>query len=252
MSRARFLGTYVAMLVGAVIVYLAIRNRGLALSPVLPAHPAAAPGSSDSSLASVLLALAVITLLARGLGAVFARWVGQPSVIGEIVAAIVLGPSLLGSAAPGAYAFLVPATVAGVMALACAAVDDVTAWTLGLLSSWTDWAWCAVIIVVATLGKVGGSAVAARLAGMGGRASTAIGILMNTRGLMELVVLGIGLDLGVIGPTLFAMLVLMAIVTTFATSPLLRWFVGAGVFSERPESTGARPGHGGFEPWHPA
>ena len=62
---------------------------------------------------------------------------------------------------------------------------------------------------------------------------------MNTRGLMELIVLNIGLDLGVISPTLFAMLVIMALVTTFATSPLLRWFVGAGVFSERPGSTGA-------------
>ena len=117
MSRARFLGTYVAMLVGVVIVYLAIRSRGLALSPVLPAHAAAAPGSGDSSLASVLLALAVITLLARGLGAVFARWLGQPSVIGEIVAGIVLGPSLLGAAAPSAYAFLLPATATGYLGL---------------------------------------------------------------------------------------------------------------------------------------
>jgi Kef-type K+ transport system membrane component KefB len=104
---------------------------------------------------------------------------------------------------------------------------------LGLLSSWTDWGWCLLIIVVATIGKVGGSAITARLNGMDNRASAAIGILMNTRGLMELIVLNVGLDLGVISPTLFAMLVLMAIATTFATSPLLRWFVGAEVFDQR-------------------
>jgi Kef-type K+ transport system membrane component KefB len=49
---------------------------------------------------------------------------------------------------------------------------------------------------------------------------------MNTRGLVELIVLNIGLDLGVISPTLFAMLVLMALVTTFATSPVLDWLTG--------------------------
>lgn len=62
---------------------------------------------------------------------------------------------------------------------------------------------------------------AARLTGLPWRDAAAIGILMNTRGLMELIVLNIGLDLKVISPTLFAMLVIMAIVTTFATTPVL-------------------------------
>jgi len=78
-----------------------------------------------------------------------------------------------------------------------------------------------MIIVVATLGKFGGSALAARLTGLGWREACALGVLMNTRGLMELVILNIGLDLGVISPPLFAMMVLMAIVTTFATTPVL-------------------------------
>jgi Kef-type K+ transport system membrane component KefB len=78
-----------------------------------------------------------------------------------------------------------------------------------------------VIIGVATAGKFGGTALAARLAGISGRDSAALGILMNTRGLVELIVLNIGLDLGVLSPRLFTMLVVMAIVTTIMTSPIL-------------------------------
>ena len=81
---------------------------------------------------------------------------------------------------------------------------------------------CALIILVATVGKFGGSSLAARLTGMDWRTSAALGTLMNTRGLMELVVLNIGLDLEVISPTLFSMMVVMALVTTIATSPVLR------------------------------
>ena len=80
-----------------------------------------------------------------------------------------------------------------------------------------------MIIAVASLGKFGGTLAAARLVGLDWRTSSALGILLNTRGLMELIVLNVGLDLGVITPTLFAMLVLMALATTLATSPLLSW-----------------------------
>jgi Kef-type K+ transport system membrane component KefB len=457
MARFRFVASYGAMIILAVVAYFGIRSLGSALVPGVLAPSSRASSSGDTSFATVLLALAVITLLARALGAAFERWLGQPRVIGEIVAGIVLGPSLLGAVAPAAYALLLPAGAAsylgllakvgvvlfmflvglelhpgglrhasratlaiahasilvpflfgsllalglyphygttqvgfttfslflgislsvtafpvlarilrdwrvqntplGALVLACAAVNDATAWTLlalvvgvangqlataaltlprvagylavmflvvrpllkrlsareddrigpleqstlamvfvamllsawmtesigihalfgafllgallphdgrlatdlrmrledvvvvlflpaffaftgmrtqlGLLSSWTDWGWCVLVIVVATIGKVGGSAVTAWLNGMDNRSSAAIGILMNTRGLMELIVLNVGLDLGVITPTLFAMLVLMAIATTFATSPLLRWFVGTEVFEER-------------------
>jgi Kef-type K+ transport system membrane component KefB/nucleotide-binding universal stress UspA family protein len=92
---------------------------------------------------------------------------------------------------------------------------------IGLLSSWSDWAWCALIILVACLGKFGGSTLAARVMGIGWRDASTIGVLMNTRGLMELIVLNIGLDLGVIGPKLFTMMVIMALVTTFMTTPIL-------------------------------
>ena len=102
---------------------------------------------------------------------------------------------------------------------------------------------CAAIIAVATLGKFGGTLAAARIMGLGWRDSASLGILMNTRGLMELIVLNIGLDLGVISPTLFAMMVLMAIVTTMATSPVLLALVperaaAAGVDDETPSVAG--------------
>ena len=92
---------------------------------------------------------------------------------------------------------------------------------IGLVSSFGDWLVCGVIICAASLGKFGGSAIAARLTGLDWRQAASLGILMNTRGLMELIVLNIGLDLGVLSPTLFAMLVIMALVTTMATTPVL-------------------------------
>ena len=90
-----------------------------------------------------------------------------------------------------------------------------------LVSGWQSWIFCVVIILVATLGKFGGSVVAARFTGLDWRLSAALGVLMNTRGLMELIVLNIGLELGVISPTLFAMMVIMALTTTIATTPFL-------------------------------
>jgi Kef-type K+ transport system membrane component KefB len=93
---------------------------------------------------------------------------------------------------------------------------------IGLLDSTSDWLLCVLVIVLACLGKFGGSVLAARMSGMAWRQSSAIGVLMNTRGLVELVVLNIGYDLGLVSPTLFTMLVIMALVTTFMTAPLLR------------------------------
>ncbi|HXW85238.1 MAG TPA: cation:proton antiporter, partial [Candidatus Binataceae bacterium] len=92
---------------------------------------------------------------------------------------------------------------------------------IGLVKGADQWIICALITLVASLGKFGGTSIAARATGLGWRDASALGVLMNTRGLMELIVLNIGLDLGVISPELFAMLVLMALVTTFATTPIL-------------------------------
>jgi Kef-type K+ transport system membrane component KefB len=92
---------------------------------------------------------------------------------------------------------------------------------LGLLGGGDAWGWALAIFVVAVAGKLGGSALAARVSGRPWREALALGALMNTRGLMELVILNIGLDLGVLSPALYSMMVLMAFATTVMTSPLL-------------------------------
>ncbi len=84
------------------------------------------------------------------------------------------------------------------------------------------WMYCGLIILVATAGKLGGSTLASWLSGMPLRKAAGLGTLMNTRGLMELVILNIGLDIGVISPALFSMMVVMALFTTFMTTPVLR------------------------------
>ena len=92
---------------------------------------------------------------------------------------------------------------------------------VGLLNSPEKWLLCLAVIGVAIVGKYAGTYVAARVSGIDHRESSALGWLMNTRGLTELIVLNIGLELKVITPLLFTMLVIMALVTTFITSPLL-------------------------------
>jgi Kef-type K+ transport system membrane component KefB len=92
---------------------------------------------------------------------------------------------------------------------------------IALLNDWQSWALCGVIILVAIAGKLGGSMFMSRWTGMSWSDSFSIGVLMNTRGLVELVVLNIGYDLGILSDRIFAMMVLMALVTTFMTGPLL-------------------------------
>lgn len=92
---------------------------------------------------------------------------------------------------------------------------------LGLLEGAADFALCAAIVLIAVAGKLGGSAVAARLTGAPWREALTIGALMNTRGLMELVVLNLGYDLGILSPRVFTMMVVMALATTLMTGPLL-------------------------------
>jgi len=446
-AGTRAVAVYGLMIGGLVLLYLWIRSYGQTLGAPLASGTAifgsAASRATEGDLLHVLLALVVVIATARAMGSIF-RNLGQPQVVGEILAGIVLGPSLLGRLAPGAEGYLFPATVGpalniiaqvgvilymflvgleldpallrkrghttvaishasivapfllgatialylyprlstrdvpftcfslflgvsmsvtafpvlariltdrgihktrmGAIALTCAAVDDVTAWCMlafvvgvaraqaagavatiamalgfvalmivvvrpamvrlslvygnrgrltqgvmasifiallisasateligihavfgafalgaviphdsgmareltdrledivivlllpaffaytglrtqiGLVSGYEQWMMCALIVVVASAGKFGGSVVAARITGLNWRDSSALGVLMNTRGLMELIVLNIGLEMNVISPTLFAMLVIMALVTTFATTPIL-------------------------------
>ena len=94
---------------------------------------------------------------------------------------------------------------------------------IGLLNTPELWLLCATVLGVAIIGKYVGTYAAARVCGISNREASALGWMMNTRGLTELIVLNIGLSLGVISPLLFTMLVIMALVTTFMTSPLLEW-----------------------------
>lgn len=92
---------------------------------------------------------------------------------------------------------------------------------IGLLNTASQWTMCGIIILAAVAGKFLGSAFAARVTHQSWRDSLIIGVLMNTRGLMELIVLNIGYDLGILTPQVFSMMVIMALVTTFMTGPAL-------------------------------
>ena len=108
---------------------------------------------------------------------------------------------------------------------------------IGLLDRPILWLITLVLIVVAIVGKLFGAMIAARVTGFDWRASAVIGTLMNTRGLTELIVLNLALEKGVISNALFAMLVIMALVTTFMAGPMLA--------PARPEEQVRRAGRGG-------
>jgi len=107
---------------------------------------------------------------------------------------------------------------------------------IGLLNDWLSWLMCAVIILIAITGKLGSGMLMARWTGMSWRDAFSLGVLMNTRGLVELVVLNIGYDLGILSARAFTMLVLMALVTTFMTGPLLS-LAGGTKRAERTDGT---------------
>jgi Kef-type K+ transport system membrane component KefB len=120
--------------------------------------------------------------------------------------------------------------------------------SVGLLTGETLWFYCALIVLVAIAGKLLGCVVSVRSAGMDWREAFSVGVLMNTRGLIELVILNVGLDLGVISPTLFSMMVIMALITTLMTTPLLDLMARSGGAGElaslsAPPTVASRQGH---------
>lgn len=106
--------------------------------------------------------------------------------------------------------------------------------SIGLINSPDMVLYCGLVFLVAVAGKFGGSMISARLMGTSWREATAVGILMNTRGLIELVIINIGLDIGVLTPPLFSMMVLMAVGTTLMTTPLLLWVYPQGTENNLP------------------
>ena len=113
--------------------------------------------------------------------------------------------------------------------------------SIGLVDGARLWFYTGLIVAIAIAGKFGGTAIAARLSGMPLREAGALGILMNTRGLMELVLLNIGLEIGVISPVLFSMLVFMALFTTFMTAPMLEWVYFTRMFPGKYETADTQP-----------
>jgi Kef-type K+ transport system membrane component KefB len=107
---------------------------------------------------------------------------------------------------------------------------------LDLLNDSAMWLWAGVVLFAAVFGKMGGAALAARWTGQSWRDAVALGALLNTRGLVELVVLNIAYTVGVFTPTLFTMLVVMALVTTMLTTPFLSLLGIRGTAKKQPGS----------------
>jgi Kef-type K+ transport system membrane component KefB len=107
---------------------------------------------------------------------------------------------------------------------------------LDLLNDSAMWLWAGVVLFAAVFGKMGGAALAARWTGQSWRDAAALGALLNTRGLVELIVLNIAYTVGVFTPTLFTMLVVMALVTTMLTTPMLSLLGIRGTAKKQPGS----------------
>ena len=169
-----------------------------------------ARGRSDQTAAAVIL---IVVLLS----AWTTEWIGIHAIFGAFLAGAVMprGRALLDDLAHQVEAI----TLLLLLPVFFAVVGLTT--RLGLVDKPELWALTGLVLVVAVVGKWGGSMVAARASGESWRAATAIGILMNTRGLTEIVILTIGREIGILSPALFAIMVLMALVTTLMATPLL-------------------------------
>jgi len=206
------------------VVSLALVYAGIAVFAVRPAlRQWLAPSRSGSArIAPERLAIVFMILLASGL---VTESIGIHALFGAFLAGVIMPEE-------GAFKAKLVASVEGVSTLILLPVFF--AFTglrteIGLLNDAHSWLICGAIVAVAVIGKMGGSIAAARWTGLDWREAAGLGALMNTRGLVELVVLNIGYDIGVLTPKIFTMLVIMAIVTTMMTGPLLRLFgiVGA-------------------------
>ena len=162
----------------------------------------------------------VIALALMALGAWFTDLVGLHAVFGAFVmgAALPRGPvvrDVVNRIQPLAVALLLPLffTYSGLNT------------RIGLLNSGYLWLMCGLVMLAAVLGKGVTCWLAARASGLPNREALGLGTLMNARGLMELIIINIGLQRGVISPELFAILVIMAVLTTLMASPLFDWLV---------------------------
>jgi Kef-type K+ transport system membrane component KefB len=155
------------------------------------------------------------------LAAIFvAGWVTSTIGIFAIFGAFLLGASLSGSARLREAVHSQLMDFVGLFFLPIFFTYTGLRTNIGSLAGAEAWGWCAAVFAVAVIGKWGGCGLAARLGGLPPGEAACVGVLMNTRGLMELIVINVGMDLGVIPPTVYTMLVLMAIGTTIMSAPL--------------------------------
>ncbi len=182
--------------------------------PVVGARPlpdAAQSTRTGVALALILLLMSALTTEVIGVHAIFGAFLAGLVIPCDSTVAVVLkrrlGRPVMMLLLPAFFAFTGLRT------------------QIGLVSGLYEWSACALIVVTATVGKFGGAVAGARISGLDWHRAAGLGVLMNTRGLMELIVLNVGLDLGIISPTLFTMLVLMALITTVATTPVLQRLV---------------------------
>jgi Kef-type K+ transport system membrane component KefB len=158
--------------------------------------------------------IVAVALVAMALGAWCTDALGLHAVFGAFVMGAVIPRSLTGLV----VARIQPLTVTLLLPLFFTYSGLNT--RIGLLNEPAHWLWCGLVLVVAVLGKGVACWLAARATGVPSREALGIGVLMNARGLMELIIINIGLQRGIISPELFAILVLMAVVTTLMASPL--------------------------------
>ena len=163
-----------------------------------------------------MLALMLLTMVGS---AWITEWLGVHALFGAFLAGVALpkSPDLVSEVS----AKLEGVTTAILLPIFFASTGLRT--SFGLIHGTELWIYFGLILLVAVVGMWGGTTLAARFAGISWAESTTIGILMNARGLMEIVILTIGRDIGVISSTMFAMMLLMALATTGMTTPLLRW-----------------------------
>ena len=172
----------------------------------------------------------VVGLALMALGAWFTDLIGLHAVFGAFVmgAAMprgVMTRDLVGRIQPLTVALLLPLffTYSGLNT------------KIGLLNTGFLWLMCGAVLVAAVLGKGVACWLAARATGISNREALGIGTLMNARGLMELIIINIGLQRGIISEGLFAVLVIMAVVTTLMASPIFERLVGTGTYQPTPE-----------------
>lgn len=172
----------------------------------------------------------VVAISMMSLGAWFTDMIGLHAVFGAFImgAAMprgIIARDLIARIQPLAVALLLPLffTYSGLNT------------KIGLLNTWFLWGMCAAVLAAAVLGKWAACTLAARATGISSKEAMGIGILMNARGLMELIIINIGLQRGIISEGLFATLVIMAVVTTLMASPIFERLVGSGTHKAEPE-----------------